>query len=267
MTSALQYSRIFLVAVSIPLLSAASQPSRMWFATYSIENYVGNGDCGRGNLHFTHESAGGFADAIRDRNIPGTFYPYCRRDAQCYASRWTGTVAEINFVDFVYFDGHGCGTGPFFGCNPGYPIVCWDDIRFGGTLKWVQTPSCGWFIPPEYDDVCQSNRSVFDRWNPCFRGVHTVQGHQAITWEHPYPVQMAEEFWVQWYDWGYPIWWAWRQGQVIWGYERPGYPGLAPATAAANDSYGQEYYWMAQSGPAPNGMRWLAYTIVGTPQY
>ena len=83
-------------------------PPFMWFATHSINDYVGNGDCGRPNLDWCHYEADGFASALNALYTPYTEvnYRYNRRDSECTAQRWTGEGAETNHVDFLYYSGH-----------------------------------------------------------------------------------------------------------------------------------------------------------------
>lgn len=260
-----------LLILSIALLFVThtlADPPYMWYATYSIENYQANGSCGRNDLWSCHDDADGFSLAVNGRNLSNTWYHYNRRDAACTANRWTGVDAEINYNDFVFYAGHGCGTGPIFGCNPGYPITNWEDIRFGGNgyLKWVQGATCSWFAEQQYDP-CQSGVAVMERWTSCFRGVHAVQGHRAVTWDHVYSIQMSQQFWNDWCTNNQSLYWSWRNSQVLWVYEAGGFQGLMPATAAHNTDYGLEYFAEATDDPAPDGMNWLLWTVVGYPLY
>ena len=262
-----QSFRFFLIVVTVPIILFGAPPY-MWYATYSIEDYDANGDCGRENLWAAHDDADGFSSAVQQYNFPNTWYRYNRRDTQCTAARWSGADAEINNVDFLFYAGHGCSTGPVLGCNSGYPITCWNDISFGGNgfLKWVQGACCSWFTPQEYDN-CNSNMDPIPRWWPCFKGVHSVMGHRATTWDHEYSDEMTLEFWKQWYEYSMPIFWAWRQSQVKWVYMESGLPGVEPAIAAANDDYRMEYFSNAQDTPAPDGLGSLTWSTVGTPLY
>jgi hypothetical protein len=249
--------------------SAYSAPPYMWYATHSIENYDGNGDCGRPNLWACHDDADGFAAAVNARGLSNTWYRYNRRDSECTANRWSGYSAEINYVDFLFYAGHGCSKGPVLGCNPGYPIVNWEDIRFGGNgyLKWVQAAACTWFVNEDNDNWCPTDRTVWQRWSPCFRGVHTVQGHRAGTWDTYYSYEMNNQFWVDWCERGYTIYDAWRHSQIDWVYEEMGKPGLVPAAGASTSEYGEELFSQATDAPAPNGMNWIRWSTVGYPQY
>lgn len=248
----------------------AAEPPYMWYATYSVNNYSANGDCGRGNLQRSHEGAEAFSAALESMNLNNTWYRYKRKDSECLASRWTGESAEVNQVDFVFYAGHGCGKGPVFGCNPEYQIFNKDDIRFGGNyyLKWVQAASCSWFTPTQYDD-CQTGLSAWVRWKPCFRGVHAIMGHMAKTWEYEYMQEAAQQFWNDWCVNGFSIWEAWYWSQAYWVYEKGGNYGLQIAIAAPTEAYAHETFADASDAPAPApaGDPWIEMSIVGYPAY
>jgi hypothetical protein len=257
-----------LVVLAFLPVAAWPVPPYLWFSTQSIENYAGNGSCGWINLGTCHEDADGFVAAVVNHNIPNKWYRYNRRDADCYAFRWTGTYAENNDVDFLFYAGQGWGNGPYLGCNPGYPITCWTDIRFGegGYLKWVQAAACEWFAAKAVDPA-RSGLDEFQRWTSCFRGVHAVMGHRALTYDHTHSIEMSDEFFDRWVDGNESLYSAWRKSQVAWVYTYGGAPGLQPAVAAANASYANETWSAAADSKAPNGMGWLGWTTVGTPQY
>ncbi|MBN1309625.1 MAG: hypothetical protein JXA18_17020 [Chitinispirillaceae bacterium] len=243
-------------------------PPYLWYATHSIEYYYGNGCSVYLNLDSPHDEADGFHNAVVAKGIGNSWRRYNRRDTECTAARWTGTSAETNGVDFLFYAGHGCGTGPYLGCNSTYEITNWSDIRFGGNgyLKWVQAAACEWFVA-EALDQCDSERDEYERWEDCFAGVHTVQGHRAVTYEYVQPDSMSREFWDRWVSQNNTIYYAWRQAQVHWVYEVGGNPGLQPATAAYNDTYAYELWSNADDDLAPSGMGWLGWATVGTPEY
>lgn len=257
-----------IVGVVLIVHVAQAVPPYMWYATHSIENYSGNG-CDYGlNLQRTHEEADGFNAAIQGRSLPNAWYRYNRRNEECTAERWTGEYAEINMVDFLFFSGHGCGTGPYLGCDPAYELTNWTDIRFGGNgyLKWVQGSACSWFIAA-VADKCESGKEPFERWANCFAGVHAIMGHRAVTYEYINEVQISAEFWERWVDTGNSVYTAWREAQAHWVYEEAGYPGLQPATAAPSFTYISELWADAGDAPAPSGIGYLGWTTFGTPEY
>ncbi len=243
-------------------------PPYMWYSTHSIENYYGNGCEAILDLATSHEDANGFHNAIVAKGINNSWRRYNRRDAECTASRWSGTSAENNGVDFLFYSGHGCGTGPYLGCTPTYAITNWSDIRFGGNgfLKWVQAAACEWFVPAALDQ-CNSGRNEYERWGNCFTGVHTIQGHRAITYDYVQSDSMSREFWDRWVSQNNTISYAWSRAQIHWVYEVGGNRGLQPATAAPNNTYANELWSNAGDAPAPYGMGWLSWTTVGTPEY
>lgn len=247
--------------------AAHAVPPYMWYATHSIEYYYGNG-CQNLNLGGCHEEALGFSCAIQAWGLSNTWYRYNRRDAECTAARWTGASAEVNYVDFLFYSGHGCGTGPYLGCDPEYEITNWTDIRFGGNgyLKWVQGAACSWFVAAVADD-CHSGKTPFQRWGNCFAGVHTVQGHRANTYDYVDWLQMSSEFWGRWVNTGDVISMAWRDAQARWVYEEEGNPGLQPATAASDMTYALELWEDATDTPAPSGIGYLGWSTFGTPEY
>lgn len=257
-----------IILTAIGGIAVYAVPPYMWYATHSIEYYYGNGCSPLLNLDTSHDDADGFHNAIVAKGISNSWRRYNRRDAECTATRWSGTSAENNSVDFLFYSGHGCGTGPYLGCSSAYTITNWSDIRFGGTgyLKWVQATACGWFVP-EALDQCNSGRDEYERWGNCFNGVHTVQGHRAVTYEYVQSDSMSREFWDRWVSQNNTIYYAWRQAQIHWVYEVGGNPGLQPATAAHSSSYAYELWSNAGDTPAPNGMGWLGWTTVGTPEY
>jgi hypothetical protein len=260
---------VIICVLIVSALSTFATPSYLWYATHSIENYSGNGCNGLlSNLGTCHEDADGFDTAIVAHNINNSWRAYNRRDTACTAARWTGLSAEINDVDFLFYAGHGCGKGPLLGCTSTYGITNHSDIRFGGLgyLKWVQAAACEWFVPDSLDR-CNVGLDVYTRWDSCFVGVHSVMGHRAVTYDHSYSNEMSDEFWDRWVDQGDQIYYAWQQAQIHWVYEEGGNPGLAPATAAHNQSFGYEQWSSAGDTLAPDGMGWFAYTTVGTPEY
>ena len=257
---------------SISASIAMATPPYMWYATHSVENYVGNG-CGvlsgYHNLANSHEEADGFNTAIvnpvRSNLIVGRMFRYNRRDADATRARWLGDQAEINYVDFLFYSGHGTGFGPTLGCNATYTTDCRTDFRFRGIgyLKWVQASACLWFEAPQY----ANGVSEFSRWNASFAGVHTVQGHRAVSYEGSNPAAMSEEFWNRWVNLGESIYSAWRNAQISCVYENGAHPGLQPATMGANGTFATETYASAGDAAAPYGATWLGWATVGTPEY
>lgn len=270
--------QLFAICLFVSNVSFATPPY-MWYATHSVENYAGNGcPCewqlinGQwvwvcSNLGTCHEDADGFNNALNAADITcnNEYYRYNRRDAGPTAARWTGTSAEINYVDFLLYAGHGHGFGPFLGCNADYSIDCRNDIRFHGNgfLKWVQAAACLWFCHPDY----ASGVGEFARWSGSFQGVHTVQGHRAVTYDHDRSDEMSYNFWNGWENVGESIDEAWKSAQIEEVYRNGARPGLQPATMAANSTYGAETYTSAGDEAAPNGASWFSWSTVGTPQY
>ena len=260
----------FFLLLSVNLFSV---PPYMWYSTYSVENYGATGHWWDGfyfgNLGTCHEDAHGFHLAVSGHHEPGVHYNfrYDREDAACLASLWKGPSAEVNYNDFIFYAGHGWGKGPVFGGNSNYRITNWDDIRFGqyGFLKWVQGAACEWFVASSY--TAGFGRTEFQRWSPCFKGVHAVQGHRAVTYDHSYSNQMSDEFWDRWVDNGDTIYYAWRQAQINWVYNHGPAPGLQPATMAHNSTYLYETWANAGDAKAPDGANILSWATVGTPQY
>jgi hypothetical protein len=264
----MRMQKIGIIGVAVIVNIAQAVPPFMWYATHSVEYYYGNGCAYNLNLQRCHEEADGFNYAIQALSLPNAWYRYNRRDEECTAYRWTGVSAEVNMVDFLFFSGHGCGTGPYLGCDPAYEITNWTDIRFGGDgyLKWVQGTACTWFVAAAADD-CESGMEPFERWGNCFVGVHTVQGHRADTYEYVNELQMSAEFWERWVTAGNTISMAWREAQSHWVYEEAGNRGLQPATAASNMNYAFELWADASDAPAPSGIGYLGWSTFGTPEY
>ncbi len=266
------FNRVIRLAGIIILMVACSTFSvlpYMWYSTYSIEDYYYNGCDPLLDLSTAHDDADGFSRAINSAGLPCEVqYIHNVRDAACTANRWTGTNAEINEVDFVFYAGHGCGTGPYLGCTPQYTLTNWSDIRFGasGYLKWVQAAACSWFAADSVDD-CPTGMTEFQRWGNCFKGVHTVQGHRALTFEHRFSDSMSTEFWTRWAFQNNTIHNAWKCAQIHWVYEKTGYWGLQPATAGADYSYATELFVNAPDYPAPAQMGCLMWATVGNPLY
>jgi hypothetical protein len=248
-------------------------PPFIWYSTYSVENYGATGHYwGQfyfGNLGTCHEDATGFHNAVAGHHVSGVSYSYRynRRNTACTAARWTGASAEVNYNDFVFYAGHGWGRGPVFGGNSAYRIICWDDIRFGqyGYLKWVQAAACEWFV--DGSKTAGFGLSPFSRWDPCFKGVHVVQGHRAVTYDHEYSNQMSDEFWDRWVDSGNSIYYSWRQAQIHWVYQEGPAPGLQPASMAHNSTYLNETWSAAGNAKAPDGAGILKWASVGNPVY
>ncbi len=251
-----------------------SVPSYFWFSTYSIEDYASNGGCWS-NLDHCHEDADGFAQCVQDYAIPNRLYRYNRRDSEVTASRWSGTYAEVNEVDFVFYSGHGWGKGPYLGCATGYPLTNYTDIKFGasGYLKWVQAAACSFYAPDSLDDA-NTGMPPLTRWDNSFRGAHSVLAHRATCFDHWYSYEMSDYFFERWIIDGVSIFWAWRDSQIEYGYRVPkaaGDPnvgtGIAPATGAVNNDYAYETWAEAGDEMAPDGIGWLGYTIVDVPEY
>ncbi len=252
-------------------------PPFLWYGTYSVENYIGNGcPCDTivingqigvicPHLDYAHEEAAAFSNAIVSLGISNSNYCYNRQDDAVTAVRWTGTSAEINYVDFLFYSGHGNGFGPHIGCTSTYTVTCYDISFHGpdGYLKWVQGSACLWFCYPER----AGGVDEFTRWSDSFQGVHTVQGHRAGTYELENPQPLFNDFWNDWVTAGESIDEAWKSAQVEFIYANGAHPGLQPATMAATSDYAEETWASAVDDPAPNGAQWLSWRTVGTPEY
>lgn len=251
--------------------SAFTVPPFMWYATYSIEGYSLTGCSPFSNLGSAHEDAIGFSNAVNSAGLPcNARHVYNRRDTLCTPDLWSGVYAEVNYVDFLFYAGHGCATGPYLGCDPAYQITNYADIRFGGNgyLKWVQAAACSWFIEDSLDRSCSTGMDEFQRWRNCFAGVHTIQGHRAITYDHAsYFDSMSIDFWNRWVYQNNTIHNAWKSAQIKYVYEKGGYRGLQPATAAPESIYINELWQNATDALAPYGMGILVWGTVGNPQY
>lgn len=262
------FSRVGVWVVAFVVSSSVAVPPYFWYATHSIENYYyQNGGCYY-DLALAHNEADGFHNAVQGHSILNKWRRYNRRDSECTATRWRGESAEINGVDFLYFSGHGRSRGPLLGCGSTFDIVNWDDIRFHGGqhLKWVQASACEWFVPAHLDPD-STGRTALSRWNPCFNGVHTVQGHRAITYETNYTDEVSDSFFDKWVDQGYGIWVSWRDSQIYWVYQQGSAPGLEPSAVAATTEYGHETWANASDAPATPAILWITASTVGTPQY
>lgn len=258
-----------LILILITVCSAFTVPPYLWYATHSIRNYQSTGCDPYLNLSTTLGDALAFANAVNSLGLSSNVrHVYDRRDAECTASRWSGSYAEINYVDFLFYAGHGCGTGPYLGCSPAYQIKNYSDIRFGGNgyLKWVQAAACKWFVT-DSANACETGMDEFERWNNCFQGVHVIQGHRALTFEHQFSDSLAADFWNLWVRQNNTIYNAWRNSQIKWLYERSRYSGLQPATAAHDLNYLNELWQDATDAPAPAGMNCLMWATVGEPLY
>lgn len=240
-----------------------AEPPYMWYSTYSVENYVGNG-CSGGNLGTCHEDADGFVYAVQGHAINNPSYQFNRRDTACTADKFTGVTAETNYSDFIFYAGHGDGSGPFLGCGAAYNnLDSWTHLKLGqdGYLKWVQGAACQWFTPT------YSGMSIWQRWQPAFQGVHVVMGHRAVTYDHSYSNQMSDTFWDYWRDSGWGISDAWLEAQIYWVYTMAGMPGLSPAAMGADSTYVNETWAAAADVKAPVSSNIMRYRVVGNPAY
>lgn len=252
-------------------------PPFLWYGTYSIEDYVGNGwpceivqingQWGQicHNLNYAHEEAAAFNSAIVSLGISNSNYRYNRQDIAVTTACWAGTSAEINYIDFLFYSGHGTGFGPKIGGNSTHSVTCYD-ISFqgpGGYLKWVQGSACLWFCHPDY----ANGVGEFTRWNGSFQGVHTVQGHRAYSYDLANPQPTYSDFWNDWVNGGESIDEAWKSAQVEFVYANGARSGLQPATMAATSTYAGETWASAGDDVAPIGAQWLTWRTVGTPDY
>jgi hypothetical protein len=259
------------ISFALPVYSV---PPYFWFSTYSIEDYVATGGCWS-NLIYCHEDADAFVQCVADYAIQNSKYQYNRRDAEVTAAKWTGTYSEVNQADFVFYSGHGWGKGPFLGCGTGYPLTNYTDIKFGASayLKWVAAAACMFYAPDEFDDA-NTGMTPLQRWDNSFRGVHSVLGHRASSWDHTCSFEMCDHFFFRWVHNGVSIYWAWRDSQIEYGYHVPKAKGdcfvgtgLSPATGAVNSQYAYESWIDAGDEKAPDGIGWLGYTEVDVPEY
>jgi hypothetical protein len=264
--------RIFGLRTTIVLLilvlcaaNLSAVPPYMWFATHSIERYDLNGCPANYNLGTCHEDAAGFAAAVNAYadDESSVWHRFDREDTACTAARWTGSTAETNRVDFLFYAGHGDGGGPFLGCSAPYIIEQYDDIRFGQSyyLKWVQAAACLWFTDSH------NGKSKFTRWDPAFCGVHTVMGHKAVTFDHDFPYTMSYTFWSKWTNQGINISIAWLDAQILAVYTLGGKPGLCPYSMAPNSTYLREMWADAGDEKAPYGCTVGVYRVAGIPIY
>jgi hypothetical protein len=267
--------QFFFIIIFLKVVANAIPPY-LWYSTHSVEDYVGNGcECKRVqidgvwiwaciNLDYAHDEASAFSAAIVSLGINNSMYRYNRQDVNATAARWAGADAEINYADFLFYSGHGTGFGPYLGCNSTYEVTCYD-IRFheNAYLKWVQASACQWFCSPDY----ASGIGEFSRWSDSFKGVHTVQGHRALTYDVANPQPLFNDFWIDWVNAGESIDEAWKSAEIEFIYANGARGGLQPATMAANAVYGGETWAAAGDDTAPNGAYWLSWRTVGVPEY
>lgn len=268
----------FFLLILLMQVTAVAIPPYLWYGTYSVENYAGNGCpcdtiqinghwgvfCGE-NLQYAHEEASAVSTAITNLGINNSMLRNNRRDDAATAACWKGASAEIKYLDFLFFSGHGNGFGPRLGCSSEYLLTCYD-ISFcgsGGYLKWAQGSACLWFCHPDYANGVDE----FTRWSGSFQGVHTVQGHRAYTYEVYNPQPLFNDFWNDWVQSGESIDEAWKSAQVEFVYANGANPGLQPATMAANSSYAVETWAAAGNEYAPAGANYLSWRTVGSPEY
>lgn len=256
-------------------------PPYFWYATYGIENYLGNGtpmgadkygNPVSPNLNYCHQQCDGFHTAVTGHggaiNNEWRRYDLSSPDDDDAVTKylWTGTSAQCNYVDFLFWSGHGGAWGPYLGDNPDYsPLWSYDHIRFHGNgyLKWVMADACQWFCPANY----ASGYDPYDRWDPAFVGVHSVLGHRAVTYDRNVGVAAADGFFDNWIDNGWSIYYSWTKSQIDFMYQNGATHGLEPAIMAANYNYAIETWSAANDNAAPNGAGFLTWSTVGVPEY
>ncbi len=120
----LKYIGLSICMIILMSVIAFSTPPRFWYGTYAVEDYEGNGCDDSLNCIYPHEHADGFHQGVQNHADSINFEYYQRdvEDDSCTADRWAGWYAETNYMDFLFYAGHGTGFGPMFGCDPVYVI-------------------------------------------------------------------------------------------------------------------------------------------------
>jgi len=269
--------KLLLMAVVALTALATAEPSYLWYRTYSVENYNGNGCDPEDSLNLPdcHNFAQGFVNAVEGHDL-GAADVWLRgmvKDTDCVASNWTTTCSQANDCDFINYNGHGNHVyGPYFGADEEYQFDIFSDVKFGGLdcwggyLKWVQLMSCLSFY----------QAFPVDAWDDVFDGVHSVMGYRSdfygIDGSEAYNTQCGEalsnEFWDNWVDGEMSINASWicaQRDAAYYGYldEQVGIePGIVAALGMLYETWAS-----ADDDPAGAGTGSFQYVTYGDPTY
>jgi hypothetical protein len=144
------FKEIFMKKTIVLLISflfvttALSTPSYMYVGTYAINNYTGNGG-GASDLNYAISTANAFWNAADN------YSPLALRYLNLTDANVTYETVSNNgtreYLDFLYFYGHGNSTGLFLGNATGYGMVGYPQLAFGTNyMRWVYSDACEFLI-------------------------------------------------------------------------------------------------------------------------
>jgi hypothetical protein len=249
-----------ILATGLLPLSPSACPTAMRIGTYAINNYVGNGSSVVFNLNYQVDLANYFfanAQAI----LPGysecspAVTPVREFPAVTDAGVTKAVVANNNaltaahntreWADFVFFAGHGTpateGVSPaalFLGSGGIYGNVSRDDLKMGGLSsikhnRWLMVHSCAIFPHPP-----TISTSPKDMWKKSFTGLRAMLGFESKIWDNSDGNNLFHAFWYNW-TWGHmPLWDAFYNAELNYGYSAVGGTGVHPGCLSGINTSG-----------------------------
>lgn len=152
---------------------ALRTPTRPWEAGTS---WIGQS----GGLTGSHDNAKGFVD---EWAAAGWHIDFNWGDANAWESDWhRNDETWVDNVDFVFYTGHANKDGWVLSTpDDTFLDVADANNRYGNEdLEWMTIAACG----PLQDNLLAAGGGDVSRWVPAFRGMHTMLGYGAITFDN-----------------------------------------------------------------------------------
>jgi hypothetical protein len=272
---------ISLLCFVLPSRFASALPVSMDIATFSIDDYSGNGG-GMSNLGFmiaagqnfywsASANVPGYSGAL-SASTPGTKNPTFAQDARNTqvtkaAITFTGTgIGQREYSDFLYFGGHGLNGTLFLGAGGIYGEVSPANMNLGvGYNRWFLTNSCSLF----------NGGAPATVWQPAFKGLKAMLGFKSFVYDNNLSWDLYNNFWSQWTYGEQSLLNSFFNAHLNYGYKHL-YPsrGLEPGCLSAQVPEGRIDYcreafkYVNHDYVAATANTGYYYSkVIGTPQY
>lgn len=270
-----------LLCLVLPSRFASALPVSMDIATFSIDDYSGNGG-GMSNLGFmiaagqnfywsASANVPGYSSALAGA-MPGTKNPTFAQDAR----NWQVSKSTITFTgsgsgnreysDFLYYGGHGLNGSLYLGAGGYFGEVAPGSLNLGvGYNRWFLANSCSLF----------NGGAPASTWQPAFKGLKAMLAYKSFVFDNNLSWDLYNNFWSSWTYGEKSLLNAFFDANVNYGYKHL-YPskGLEPGCLSAQvpsdriDYCREAFKFVNHDYAAATANTGYYYSkVIGAPQY